>query len=195
MPSSGREFAGGSSRDAAAAPAVGAEGRATARRRVGEAYLAELRKAAGAAVRFAKPRSIRSLALLLPTATDFPAVNTARAAVEGAIIADFDSDTYRSDRKDRSLEVGHAAGARRRGGARVQVRTRRGRDYRRGAELRPRAGQRAGQRADADRARPTRGGNGQGERPRLRGLLHRQAEGAEDGRLLGVAQGSAEPPR
>jgi leucyl aminopeptidase len=65
---------------------------------------AELRKAAGAAVRFVKPRSIRSLALLLPIATDFPAINTARAAVEGAIIADYDSDTYRSDRKDRSIE-------------------------------------------------------------------------------------------
>ena len=65
---------------------------------------AELRKAAGTAVRFAKPRSIRSLALLLPIATDFPAINTARAAIEGAIIADYDSDTYRSDRKDRSVE-------------------------------------------------------------------------------------------
>lgn len=67
--------------------------------------LAELRKAAGAAVRFAKPRGIRSIAVLLPIATDFSAVNTARAAVEGAIIADYDSDTYRSDRKDRSIEA------------------------------------------------------------------------------------------
>ena len=41
---------------------------------------------------------------MLPIATDFPAINTARAAVEGAIIADYDSDTYRSDRKDRSME-------------------------------------------------------------------------------------------
>ncbi len=66
--------------------------------------LAELRKAAGAAVRFAKPRGIRSLALLLPTSIDFRAAETARAAIEGAIIADYDSDTYRSDRKDRSME-------------------------------------------------------------------------------------------
>jgi leucyl aminopeptidase len=65
---------------------------------------AELRKAAGTAVRFAKPRGIRSLTLLLPIATDFPAINTARAAAEGAIIADYDSDTYRSDRKDRSMD-------------------------------------------------------------------------------------------
>jgi leucyl aminopeptidase len=67
--------------------------------------LAELRKAAGAAVRFAKPRRIRSLAVLLPTATEFPAANTARAAIEGAIIADYESDTYRSDRKDRSVDA------------------------------------------------------------------------------------------
>ncbi len=39
-----------------------------------------------------------------PTATDFPAINTARAAVEGAIVGDFDPDTYRSDRKDQSIE-------------------------------------------------------------------------------------------
>jgi leucyl aminopeptidase len=65
--------------------------------------LAELRKAAGAAVRFAKPRSVRSLALLLPSHADLPAAAAARAAAEGAIAADFDSDTYRSDRKDRSL--------------------------------------------------------------------------------------------
>ena len=56
-------------------------------------------------MRFAKPRRIRSLALLLPAGADFPAAATARTAVEGAIVADYDSDTYRSDRKDRSLET------------------------------------------------------------------------------------------
>ena len=86
--------------------------------------MAELRKAAGAAVRFAKPRGIRSLALLLPIATDFPAINTARAAIEGAIIADYDSDTYRTDRKDRSIEQRHAARAGRRRGIRIQIRPR-----------------------------------------------------------------------
>jgi leucyl aminopeptidase len=67
--------------------------------------LAELRKAAGAAVRFAKPRRIRSIAFLLPQGADFPAAPAARAAAEGAILADYDSDTYRSDRKDRSLHL------------------------------------------------------------------------------------------
>jgi leucyl aminopeptidase len=62
-----------------------------------------IRKAAGTAVRFAKPRGIREVTLLLPEldAVSLPAA--ARAAVEGALVADFDSDTYRSDRKDRSV--------------------------------------------------------------------------------------------
>ncbi len=66
--------------------------------------LAELRKAAGAAVRYAKPRRIRSLSILLPSGSDFAAAAAARTVVEGAIIADYDSDTYRSDRKDRSIQ-------------------------------------------------------------------------------------------
>ncbi|HVW78631.1 MAG TPA: leucyl aminopeptidase [Alloacidobacterium sp.] len=62
----------------------------------------DLRKAAGVAVRFAKPRKLRALTLLLPTG--FDATAAARAAVEGAILADFDPDTYRSDRKDQSIQ-------------------------------------------------------------------------------------------
>lgn len=62
----------------------------------------DVRKAAGTAVRFAKPRKLRELAILLPTG--FDAAATARAAAEGAIIADFDPDIYRSDRKDQSIE-------------------------------------------------------------------------------------------
>ena len=70
----------------------------------GKSDVNELRKASGAAVRFAKPRKIRSLALVLPSGAEFPAAQAARAAVEGAFIGDFDPDTYRSDRKDRSIE-------------------------------------------------------------------------------------------
>ncbi len=64
----------------------------------------EIRKAAGAAVRFAKPRGIRQVTLTLPEleAVSLPAA--ARAVVEGAFVGDFDPDTYRSDRKDRSIE-------------------------------------------------------------------------------------------
>jgi leucyl aminopeptidase len=62
----------------------------------------ELRKGAGTAVRFAKPRAIRDLALDFPTTT-LPPGPCARAIVEGASTANYDPDTYRSDRKDLSL--------------------------------------------------------------------------------------------
>ena len=65
----------------------------------------EIRKAAGAAVRFAKPRSIREVTLVLPEHESLDLAATARAAAEGAFIGDYDPDTYRSDRKDRSVET------------------------------------------------------------------------------------------
>jgi leucyl aminopeptidase len=65
----------------------------------------DLRKAAGTAVRFAKPRAIREVALVLPESELLPPGPCVRAAVEGALIADFDPDTYRSDRKDQSVST------------------------------------------------------------------------------------------
>jgi len=66
----------------------------------------KLRNAAGTAVRYAKPRGIRELALALPEtgAKGLPGAASARAAVEGAFVGDFDPDTYRSDRKDQSIQ-------------------------------------------------------------------------------------------
>ena len=69
-----------------------------------------VRNAAGTAVRFAKPRGIREVVVALPEnlteslphAVALHAM--ARAAVEGAFVGDFDPDTYRSDRKDQSIE-------------------------------------------------------------------------------------------
>ena len=63
-----------------------------------------VRKAAGTAVRFAKPRGIRSLSILVPEGS-LDASQSVRAIAEGAILADFDSDTYRTDRKDRDIEA------------------------------------------------------------------------------------------
>jgi leucyl aminopeptidase len=63
----------------------------------------ELRKAAGAAVRFARARSIRDLALNFPEHDALPVELTARAIAEGLIVADFDIDFYRADRKDLSI--------------------------------------------------------------------------------------------
>ena len=69
--------------------------------KVAKVSIHDLRKAAGTAVRFAKPRNIRPLTILLPA--NFDASQTVRAIVEGAIVGDFDSDTYRTDRKDTSI--------------------------------------------------------------------------------------------
>jgi leucyl aminopeptidase len=63
-----------------------------------------VRNAAGAAVRFAKPRGIRELAFVLPESELLPPGPCVRAAVEGALVGDYDPDTYRSDRKDQSVE-------------------------------------------------------------------------------------------
>ena len=74
----------------------------------------EVRKAAGTAVRFTKPRGIRDLDIVLPAADALDPPLTLRAIAEGAVAADYDSDTYRSDRKDRSvqsLQIVTAAGS------------------------------------------------------------------------------------
>jgi leucyl aminopeptidase len=73
--------------------------------------LSEIRKAAGTAVRAAKPRGIREIAIAFPedkalsdeSLEALPCGLTARALVEGAEIAELDWDTYRSDRQDQSV--------------------------------------------------------------------------------------------
>jgi leucyl aminopeptidase len=63
-----------------------------------------VRDAAGTAVRFAKPRGIREVVFALPETEGLDAAQSARAAAEGALVGDFDADTYRSDRKDQSVQ-------------------------------------------------------------------------------------------
>jgi leucyl aminopeptidase len=63
----------------------------------------ELRKVAGTAVRFLKPKQIRSLAFLLPEVST-GAADAVKAAVEGAYVGNFDPDTYKSDRKDQLIQ-------------------------------------------------------------------------------------------
>src|SRR6266700_3519745 len=62
----------------------------------------DLRKLAGAAIRALKPRTLRSLAFVIPE--NVPAEEAVRAIVEGAIVGNFDPDTYKSDRKDQNVE-------------------------------------------------------------------------------------------
>jgi leucyl aminopeptidase len=63
----------------------------------------EVRKGAGVAVRFAKPRGLRELSIVFPEDKALPGSLTARTLAEGALVADFDIDIYRSDRKDQSI--------------------------------------------------------------------------------------------
>ena len=76
-----------------------------------KANIHSVRSAAGTAVRFTKPRSIRELVFVLPQPEisgpelgSLPLVGSTRAAIEGALVGDFDPDTYRSDRKDQSVQ-------------------------------------------------------------------------------------------
>ncbi len=72
-----------------------------------KASAADLRKAAGAAVRFAKPRGLREVTIVLPEPDiqAFPLAASTRVALEGAYVGDFDPAPYRSDRKDQALET------------------------------------------------------------------------------------------
>jgi leucyl aminopeptidase len=69
-----------------------------------KATVHSVRNAAGTAVRYAKPRTIRELAFALPEPELLLPAACVRAAVEGAFVGDFDPDTYRSDRKDQSIQ-------------------------------------------------------------------------------------------
>lgn len=71
----------------------------------------EVRKAAGAGIRIARARALRDLAIAFPEdraiadehMDALPCYLAARALAEGTIVADFEIDTYRTDRKDLSI--------------------------------------------------------------------------------------------
>ncbi len=73
--------------------------------KVGNLTPHELRRGAGVAVRYARPRSLRDLALVLPQHPSLPPALTVSAMVEGAVVADFDIDFYRGDRKDLGIQT------------------------------------------------------------------------------------------
>ena len=64
----------------------------------------DLRKLAGAAVRGLKSKSLRSFAFLGPE-NEVPAGEAVKAIVEGALIGNFDSNTYQTDRKDQQIDA------------------------------------------------------------------------------------------
>lgn len=64
----------------------------------------DLRNLAGASLRALKAKSLRSFALVLPEAPIAPA-DAVRAIVEGAIIADFEPDYYKSERANQDKKI------------------------------------------------------------------------------------------
>jgi leucyl aminopeptidase len=62
----------------------------------------ELRRLAGAAARYLKPKGIRSFAFLAPE--NMKSDQAVAAMVEGAFVGNFDPDTYKSDRKDQKID-------------------------------------------------------------------------------------------
>ncbi len=79
-------------------------GKASSERSAKGPKLTVLRQAAGTAARYARQRGLRAIAIALPqTLVESTDAEAARAIAEGVLLADFDPDTYRSDRKDQSL--------------------------------------------------------------------------------------------
>jgi leucyl aminopeptidase len=62
----------------------------------------ELRRTAGAALRFLKPKGIRSFAFVAPEGLN--GEEAVEAIVEGAFVGNFDPDTYKSDRRDQQVD-------------------------------------------------------------------------------------------
>ena len=80
-----------------------------------KATVHSVRNAAGTAVRYTKPRAIRELTIAIPDVVGEAGVGLsidagARAVAEGAFVGNFDADTYRSERKDVSVQSLSVAG-------------------------------------------------------------------------------------
>ena len=70
--------------------------------------VSDLRKIAGTALRYLKSRGVKKLAFLAREGERGPAA--AQAVVEGLIAADFESDKYRTEKKDREIQSVALAG-------------------------------------------------------------------------------------
>jgi len=152
---------------------------------------AELRKAAGAALRFLKPRSIKNIVFFLDT--DFSSAEHVCAAVEGAILGDFETDRYKSQKENgkqvESFAVAVAAGA-----PGLEDALRRGRIIAESQNLTRELANEPSNRLTplllAERARQMAGEEGLEFELLDQDRMKQLGMGA----LLGVAQGSAEPP-
>jgi len=152
---------------------------------------AELRRVSGAALRHLKSRSLKSIAMLLDA--KYAAAEHLEAAVEGALVGDFEPDRYKSDKKDVKV-VDRFTVAVPGGGAELDAGLERGRIVAEAQNLTRELANEPANRLTplrlAESARSTAAAYGLDcdvlDRDRMKQLGM--------GSLLGVAMGSAEPP-
>ena len=156
--------------------------------------IAELRKIAGAALRNLKPRGVKNFAFLVRENDRSPAA--AEAVTEGLLVADFESDKYRTDRKSpKEIESVTLAGWDASGLAEARTGIERGKvigdsqNFTRDLINEP--SNFLTPRMLADRAAAMAGEAGL----EIEILDEKKIADLKMGALLGVAQGSAEPPR
>ena len=151
----------------------------------------DLRRIAGTAARFLKSRGAKKIAILAREGERGPAA--AQAVVEGLIAADFESDKYRSEKKDRAIESVALAGFE--SGSDVAAAIDRGRvigeSLNFARDLINEPSNRLTPRMLASRAEAMAKEVGLG----IEILEERKIAELKMGALIGVAQGSAQPPR
>ena len=155
---------------------------------------AELRRIAGAAVRFLKSRQVKSIALLAREGDRSAAA--AQAIVEGLILANFDSDKYKTDKKPGGEIVSAAlAGWDESTRAEADLGLLRGRTIAESQNFARELGN-----EPSNRLTPRMLAGRAAEMAHEAGLAveildEKKMEELKMGALLSVAQGSAEPPR
>jgi len=155
--------------------------------------VSDLRKIAGTAVRHLKSRGVKTFVFLTREGERGPAA--AQAAVEGLIVADFESDKYRTDRKDRDIQCVLLAGFDAALGANLTAAIDHGRivaeSQNFARDLINEPSNRLTPRMLAARAEAMAKEAGLG----IEILDERKIAELKMGALIGVAQGSVEPPR
>ena len=151
----------------------------------------DLRKIAGAALRFLKPRGVKKLAFL--TRETERGAAAAQAAIEGLIAADFESDKYRSEKKNRAIETVRLLGFDSGGDMNAALEHGRaiGESVNFARELINEPSNKLTPRILASKAEAMAREVGLG----VEILDERKIADLKMGALLGVAQGSVEPPR
>ncbi|HWG58747.1 MAG TPA: leucyl aminopeptidase [Candidatus Acidoferrales bacterium] len=154
---------------------------------------ADLRKIAGTALRHLKSRGVRSFVFLAREGEHGPAA--AQATVEGLIAADFESDKYRSDRKNREIQSVSLAGFNGGLDANLEAAIQHGKAIAESQnfarDLINEPSNRLTPRMLAAKAEEMARGAGLG----IEILDERKIAELKMGALIGVAQGSVEPPR